>query len=101
METSRIDVHQHLVPRFFVDAVAESGLSGWSDYDLPAWSPEGALSMMDARSVRTGVLSLSAPGTHFGDDAAARDLATRVNETQAELVKDRPDRFGMFATLLA
>jgi hypothetical protein len=33
----------------------------------------------------------------MGDDAAARDLARRVNELSAELIQERPDRFGGFA----
>jgi predicted TIM-barrel fold metal-dependent hydrolase len=36
---------------------------------------------------------------HFGDDAAARSLALRANEYLADLKRDRPDRFGAFATL--
>jgi predicted TIM-barrel fold metal-dependent hydrolase len=36
---------------------------------------------------------------HFGDDAAARTLARRVNEYLADIKRDRPDRFGGFAAL--
>jgi predicted TIM-barrel fold metal-dependent hydrolase len=36
---------------------------------------------------------------HLGDDAEGRALARRVNEYTAELVKDRPDRFGQFASV--
>jgi len=55
--------------------------------------------MMDRFEVATAVLSLSTPGVHFGDDGEARELAGRVNDAHAELVKDRPDRFGMFAAV--
>jgi predicted TIM-barrel fold metal-dependent hydrolase len=93
--TGRIDLHQHLVPREYTEAFASAGIG----HALPGWSPSGALAMMDEHAIATGVLSLSTPGTHFGDDAAARRLTEQVNDIQAELVKDRPDRFGMFATL--
>jgi aminocarboxymuconate-semialdehyde decarboxylase len=36
---------------------------------------------------------------HFGDDAAARTLARRVNEYLVDLKRQRPDRFGGFAAL--
>jgi aminocarboxymuconate-semialdehyde decarboxylase len=36
---------------------------------------------------------------HFGDDAAARTLARRVNEYLADLKRQRPDRFCGFAAL--
>jgi aminocarboxymuconate-semialdehyde decarboxylase len=36
---------------------------------------------------------------HFGDDAAARDLARQVNEYLAGIKHARPDRFGAFAAV--
>jgi predicted TIM-barrel fold metal-dependent hydrolase len=95
---SRIDVHQHLLPPAYRELLDRRGLSagGWP---MPAWDPQSALAMMDRRSIATGVLSLSAPGVHFGDDAEGRALARSVNEFGAELVKDRPDRFGQFAAV--
>jgi 6-methylsalicylate decarboxylase len=45
------------------------------------------------------MLSVSSPGTHFGDDQAARDLTREVNEFGAGLVRDHPGRFGQFASL--
>ena len=69
-------------------------MSAWAPQK---WSEDGALAMMDRHGIATGVLSLSTPGPNLGDDAEARDLAKRVNEIQADLVRRRPDRFGMFA----
>ena len=100
--TGRIDVHQHLVPAPYRDALARHGfrVPGWDPgWRLPSWDADRAVAFMDGAGIATGILSLSTPGTHFGDDAEARTLARRVNEEHAELVKDRPGRFGMFATV--
>ncbi|MCR6487868.1 amidohydrolase family protein [Amycolatopsis sp. OK19-0408] len=96
--SDRIDVHQHLLPTRYREALESSDLTagGWP---TPAWNPGDATAMMDDAGIATGVLSISAPGVHFGDDAAARDLAREVNDFQAELVKDAPARFGHFAVL--
>ena len=95
---ARIDVHQHLIPPTYRTLLDERGLSagGWP---TPDWDPRAAIAMMDRRSIATGVLSLSAPGVHFGDDDEARALARSINEYGAELVKERPDRFGQFAVV--
>ena len=95
---ARIDVHQHIVPPAWADALAARSLDsgGWA---IPDWSPASALAMMDEQSIATGVLSVTAPGVHLGDDVQARTLARAVNEYSAEVVKDRPDRFGHFASL--
>src|SRR4029079_15469877 len=43
--------------------------------------------------------STGARGVPLGDAAEALDLARRCNDCLAEMVRDRPDRFGGFAIL--
>ena len=93
-----IDVHHHILPDIFWRATndAHSPVGGIA----PApWSKESALSYMDDAGIDVAITSISTPGVHMGDDAAARDLACRVNELSAELIHERPDRFGGFAAL--
>ncbi|MFD0919479.1 amidohydrolase family protein [Saccharopolyspora rosea] len=95
---ARVDVHQHIVPPAWARALDDRGMDsgGWA---IPAWSASEAIAMMDRQGIATGVLSVTSPGVHLGDDADARTLARTVNEYGAEMVKDRPDRFGSFASL--
>jgi 6-methylsalicylate decarboxylase len=93
-----VDVHNHILPDVFWRATndAHSPVGGI----LPAtWSKESTLSYMDDAGIDVAITSISTPGVHAGDDSAARDLARRVNELSAELVQERPDRFGGFAAL--
>lgn len=95
---NRIDVHQHVVPPFWADALADHGgdPSGWNS---PVWTPESAISFMDSQQIATGILSLTAPSVQGWSGSKKRDMARRVNEYTAGLVSKRPDRFGNFATL--
>ncbi|WP_420211552.1 2-hydroxy-1-naphthoic acid nonoxidative decarboxylase [Burkholderia aenigmatica] len=97
-DRNRIDVHQHVVPPFWADALPAHGgdPSGWGS---PAWSPESAIAFMDSLEIQTGVLSLTAPGVQGWNGQAKRDMARQVNEYVAGLVAQRPTRFGNFATL--
>ena len=74
-----IDVHHHILPDVFWRATndAHNPVGGIS----PApWSKESTLSYMDDAGINVAITSISTPGVHMGDDAAAYDLSRRVNE---------------------
>lgn len=96
--SGRIDVHQHLIPPRYQAKLDDLGLTA-GGLPAPAWSEDLALTAMDAHAVETGIVSVSTPGVHFGDDNDARALARHVNEFAAELAGRRNGRFGFFATL--
>jgi predicted TIM-barrel fold metal-dependent hydrolase len=54
---------------------------------------------MDDLGIATAILSVPRPGFFFGDRDAARAMAREMNEYGADLVRERPDRFGLFASL--
>ena len=93
-----VDLHQHVIPDFYWEASNEDGNAA-GGINPPRWSLDGALAYLDEAAIDLAVVSISTPGVHFGDDAAARALAGRVNEYMAGLKRDRPDRFGGFASL--
>ena len=96
----RIDVHAHYLPQDYRQAALAAGHTHPDGMpSLPEWNEPEALALMDALSIRTAMLSISSPGVHFGDDAAARALARSVNQQGIELVRSRPERFGLFAAL--
>jgi predicted TIM-barrel fold metal-dependent hydrolase len=96
--TFTVDTHHHILPDFFFQATNETGHPAGGVAPAP-WSRASMLSFLDEAGVDVAVTSISTPGVHTGDDAAARALARRCNELAAEMVHDRPDRFGGFACL--
>jgi predicted TIM-barrel fold metal-dependent hydrolase len=92
----RIDTHSHFtIPKLYDLAAAH----GTSQPTLKDWSPAKMLAEMDEGAVATSIISISDPGVHFGDNAAARALARECNEVGAKVVRDNPSRFGLFAVL--
>jgi len=100
---SLIDTHHHFYPPEYQKA--------WMDWEesrkLPhfptqvAWTREKAIEEMDKAGIRTGILSLaSTPGLWFdsGPEGAVR-MARICNDFGAQMVRDFPGRFGLFATL--
>src|ERR1700679_1751797 len=96
--TLTVDLHQHVMPDFYWEASNEDG-EAVGGITPPPWSLDGAIAYLDEARIDVAVPSISTPGVHFGDDAAPRTLARRVNEYLAEIRRDRPDRFGGFASL--
>ena len=96
--TRTVDIHHHVIPDFYWEASNEDGNAA-GGINPPRWSPDGAIAYLDDAGIDIAVASISTPGVHFGDDAAARDLAREVNEYLAGFKRDRPDRFGAFAVL--
>jgi len=95
-----IDAHAHFVPDAYRDALAAAGIDRPDGFPrVPDWSIEGALAQMDALGIAAAVLSISSPGIHFGDAAAARALARSVNEAGAAAVASSATRFGFLASL--
>ncbi len=98
--TPLIDVHAHFVTDRYVAAAHAAGHrhpDGMPAY--PQWDAAEHLKLMDEWGIGAAILSISSPGTHFGDDLAARALTRHVNDVGAALTRAHPDRFGYFASL--
>ena len=90
---SRVDVHHHYVPPAHAAAVAKHGIKP------PPWTLQSTFADMEKAGVSTAVLSLVPPGVWFGDVQEGRSLARACNEQGAQLKRDNPHRFGLFAAV--
>lgn len=96
-----IDVHHHIAPRFFVQAVGPERLvntypgSRTATYD---WSPAMAIEDMDRGGTATAITSLYA-AHHLAEMPEKRRMARECNEYAARMRQDYPGRFGVFAAL--
>ncbi len=97
-----IDTHHHYYPPAYRQAQI-----GWEDQHKMAhgvqdsWTRERNIEAMDKNGITTAVLSLaSTPGTWFDTGAAkAHDWARLCGDFAAEMVRDHPGRYGLFAPL--
>ena len=96
--TFTVDMHHHMLPDFFWEAT-NAGDAPVGGIAPPPWSRAAAISFLDDAGIDVAITSISTPGVHTGDDGAARALARRCNELSAQLMRERPDRFGGFGCL--
>jgi predicted TIM-barrel fold metal-dependent hydrolase len=98
MPPHRIDVHHHILPPPYVEAVGEAAIGALLvSGRAPQWTPQASVEAMDRNGIATAVTSMSAPA--FGRGAGARKLARQCNDYAAAMRRDHPGRFGVFATL--
>jgi 6-methylsalicylate decarboxylase len=98
-----VDTHHHFYPPAYQKAWAD-----WEDQrKIPhlgvqlSWMPQQDLEAMDKNGITTAVLSLpSTPGVWFdGAAGSAHDIARMCSDFAAEMVRDHPGRYGLFAPL--
>jgi 6-methylsalicylate decarboxylase len=93
----RIDVHHHIVPAPWLDALKAAKLD---NPILNRWTPQHSLEDMDKAGIATSIVSPTTPQVNFLTDAAeAAKIARESNEWTRKLTMDFPGRFGMFAML--
>ncbi|MBV8777760.1 MAG: amidohydrolase [Alphaproteobacteria bacterium] len=94
----RVDVHHHFFPGGYLDKIEEVVGNKPSPL-MTGWSIAGVLEHMDKTGVATALASMSPWGPHFKDAAQARQLARLCNDYAAQMARDRPGRFGLFAAM--
>jgi predicted TIM-barrel fold metal-dependent hydrolase len=95
------------MPPAFLSGVREYLMSAWRvagrQQSLPAtlrdWSPQKSVAEMDKNGVAASIVSFPSAVISPGNSESARTLARKINEYGAQLVRDYPGRFGLFATV--
>jgi aminocarboxymuconate-semialdehyde decarboxylase len=109
-----VDVHTHVIPRWFLEEVQSHGLFGIKSEGDEVLHPDGdrypvgpefydvaaRISEMDRLGIDVSVLSVS-PTLFFTSEPAAEalDVARKLNDALASWVSDNPNRFSALATL--
>ncbi|MGD8465905.1 MAG: amidohydrolase family protein [Anaerolineae bacterium] len=94
----RIDIHHHVLPRFFFETLERADITSTLGMLGSGWTLEAHLKVMDKNKIAAGLASIPT-GFYFENQTVARDLARRSNEYLAGLCRRHPTRFGALAAL--
>ena len=94
-----IDVHHHILPSFYRDALNEAGIPKKFGITLPEWTLDSSKAMLEKYNIKSAITSISTPGVCIGDMSLSKSLARKCNEYATELSKEYPAVYGGFATL--
>ena len=93
----RIDVHHHFFPPAWLEHMQERP-PGPSPV-MREWTTARVLEHMDKSGVATAIASLSPWGVAFAEAAQLPKLTRVCNDYAAQMIRDHPGRFGLFAAM--
>ena len=96
---AQFDLHCHMIPDSYLEAVKAHGMEMDEGFPIPAWSADAHLEFMDEAGIQTSVLTMPAPQPYFGDGAESAAICRRFNEEAAALKALYPGRFLFCAAL--
>jgi predicted TIM-barrel fold metal-dependent hydrolase/quinol monooxygenase YgiN len=99
MGRAQTDVHSHMIPESYMEAVKAHGMEMEEGFPIPAWDAESHLKFMDEAGIQTSVLTMPAPQPFFGDGAESAAICRKYNEEAAALKALHPGRFLFCAAL--
>lgn len=97
--TKKIDFHAHFLTDTYCRYLDEYEGEMPDDFPTPKWSPDGQLARMDKLGIAFSFLSISSPNLSKAERQTEAELVHKINQEGAELVRQHPDRFGLFAGL--
>ena len=96
---AQTDVHCHMIPDSYMEAVKAHGMEMDEGFPIPSWSIGEHLGFMDEAGIRTAVLTMPAPQPYLGDGVESAAVCRRFNEEAAALKALHPGRFLFCAAL--
>jgi hypothetical protein len=89
--TNKIDVHHHIFPKEYVDALKQAGVLNSQGVDFPKWTADTSLKHMKKNGIQVAMLSISTPGVYVN----GFDLPEGFAE-QASGMDQKPGERGWF-----
>ncbi len=99
VQAQAVDVHSHIIPQDYVEALARHDALLDEGFPLPKWDVDSHLQVMDDNGITMSVLTMPAPQPWWGDNKEAQSIVRRVNEESARLHQQYPQRFAFAASL--
>lgn len=97
---SKIDVHHHIVPEEYIQALKECGVFDSAGLKIKSTTAEDSIKFMDENNIEVAICSISEPVTiPIKDRQKAASLARKLNQIEKSYIDKYPNRFGAFASL--
>lgn len=95
----KVDFHSHYLSKTYYDYLEKYEAEKPDGFPTPKWSVESHLSLMNQLGIAFAFLSVSSPNLSKADKDTQIKMVRQINMEGAEIVRQYPERFGLFANL--
>ena len=95
------DVHQHVLPPAYLDALARAGIDPVREdgFPTPSWDELDACAFAEGANIGFSLFSISSPHVNWGDDAASAEVCRALNDYMSSLCASCDASRGFAAVL--
>ncbi len=97
--SKKVDFHSHFLSKTYYEYLDKYEGELPDGFPTPKWSAKSHLDLMDKLGIAFAFLSVSSPNLSGADKETECGLVRKINIEGAEIVKEHPDKFGLFASL--
>lgn len=94
-----IDIHSHMIPDSYLDAIKAHGMEMDEGFPIPSWNADEHLKFMDEAGIQTSIITMPAPQPWFGNGDESAAICRQFNEEAAAMKAQHPGRFLFCAAL--
>lgn len=95
----KVDFHSHFLSKTYYEYLEKYEGSTPDSFPTPKWSAKSHLELMEKLGIAFAFLSVSSPNLSGADEETEKEMVRKINLEGAELVKEYPNKFGLFASL--
>ena len=82
---AQTDMHCHMIPDSYLEAVKAHKMEMDEGFPIPAWSVEAHLKFMEDAGIQTSVITMPAPQPYFGNPEESAAVCRKFNVEAASV----------------
>ena len=95
----KVDFHSHFLSKTYYEYLEQYEGPTPDSFPTPSWTPEDHLKLMEKLGIAFALLSVSSPNLSRADKDTETAMVHQINIEGADIVKQHPEKFGLFAGL--
>ena len=99
--TNKIDVHHHIFPEQYVEALKQTGVPNSFGVDFPKWTVDTSLKNMKKNGIQVAMLSITTPGVYINGLDLPEGFSEKTSRMNNEIIADLKSKYPNIRYILS